>query len=75
MSVSGNARLTPAERMVMHYHVQGLSRDEIAATMAVSPHTVDAHVRNAKHKLAARNMAQAGALYVTLQHTERRDGT
>jgi DNA-binding CsgD family transcriptional regulator len=58
----------------MHYHVQGLSRDEIASTMTVSPHTVDAHLRNAKHKLDARNMAQAGALYVTLQRIERRSG-
>jgi DNA-binding CsgD family transcriptional regulator len=74
VSDNGNGRLTTTERVVMRYHVDGLSRDEIATTMTVSPHTVDAHLRNAKHKLAARNMAQAGALYVTLARSERRNG-
>ena len=47
----------------MHYYVSGMSRDQIAAEMVLSCHTVAMHLRNVKLKLGAQNMAQAGKRY------------
>ena len=67
MPIATKAALTPSEETVMRYHVSGLSREEIAAAMCVSHHTVRAHLDHAREKLSARNMAQAGARYMQTQ--------
>lgn len=61
----GNApsHLTPTEHVVMQHYVNGMSRETIAAELFVSHHAIDKHLKCAKTKLGARNMAQAGALY------------
>jgi DNA-binding NarL/FixJ family response regulator len=51
-------RLTSREREVVALVAHGLSNDEIAATMVVSPTTVKTHVSRAMTKLAARDRAQ-----------------
>ena len=70
MAVDAKPVLTRSEETVMRLYTDGRTREEIAAAMVVSHHTVDAHLRNAKLKLCARNMAQAGARYVqvTMRH-------
>ncbi|GAC1573094.1 MAG: hypothetical protein NVS3B7_04150 [Candidatus Elarobacter sp.] len=67
MPVTDDPGLTPSEETVMRYYTDGLTREEIAAAMVVSHHTVHAHLRNAKQKLDARNMAQAGARFARLE--------
>ncbi len=50
--------LTPRERDVVIAVTRGLSNDEIAAEMFVSPFTVKTHVNRAMSKVAARDRAQ-----------------
>lgn len=52
------AVLTPREREVVAMVATGLSNDEIAEEMYVSPFTVRAHVQRAMTKLHARDRAQ-----------------
>lgn len=54
-------RLTPREREVLDHLTRGLSHDQIAERLAVSPTTVRAHVRNAVSRLEARNRTHAVA--------------
>lgn len=63
-------RLTPTERVVMQHYINGLSRECIAAKMVLSYYTITTHLRNAKQKLGARNMAQAGARYVEVLRSD-----
>ncbi|WP_281197456.1 response regulator transcription factor [Nocardia pseudovaccinii] len=50
--------LTDREREVVTLVAEGLSNDEIAERIYVSPLTVRTHVQRAMHKLGARHRAQ-----------------
>jgi DNA-binding NarL/FixJ family response regulator len=54
----GLAALTEREREVVALVAAGLSNDEIAAKLTVSPLTAKTHVSRAMTKLAARDRAQ-----------------
>ncbi|MBW8487364.1 response regulator [Actinomadura parmotrematis] len=55
---AGLDALTNREREVTALVARGLSNDEIAAHMVISPHTAKTHVSRAMTKLAARDRAQ-----------------
>jgi DNA-binding CsgD family transcriptional regulator len=62
-AVHGQGRGPSArEREILDLLADGATDDQIAAKLAVSPATVQTHVRNAKAKLGARTRAQAVAL-------------
>lgn len=50
--------LTDREREVVHLAAQGLTNDEIAEQLIISPHTAKTHINRAMTKLAARDRAQ-----------------
>ena len=58
VSVSGMGALTNKEREVVALVAHGLSNDEIAAAMVLSPATAKTHVSRAMIKLGARDRAQ-----------------
>jgi DNA-binding CsgD family transcriptional regulator len=55
-------RLSPRERDVLRVLATGASIDEIGEELAVSPHTVKTHLRNAMRHLGARHRAHAIAI-------------
>jgi DNA-binding NarL/FixJ family response regulator len=59
---SQEPRLTQREKEVLHYVAQGLSNQEIAEVLNISPLTVRSHMRNLLRKLDVSNRTQA-ALY------------
>ena len=59
---AGRASPRAREREVLELLADGATDGQIAARLAVSPATVQTHVRNAKAKLGARTRAQAVAL-------------
>ncbi|UGT58132.1 response regulator [Nocardia asteroides] len=54
----GLDELTTREREAVALAAQGLSNDEIAARMVISPHTAKTHINRAMTKLHARDRAQ-----------------
>lgn len=50
--------LTPRERDIVALVARGLSNDDIARTLVISPHTAKTHVNRAMAKLRARDRAQ-----------------
>jgi DNA-binding NarL/FixJ family response regulator len=58
VSAAGMERLTNREREVVAMVAHGLSNDEIAAAMVLSPTTAKTHVSRAMVKLGARDRAQ-----------------
>ncbi|MGW8887227.1 response regulator [Streptomyces sp. NPDC055749] len=52
-------RLTPREREVVTLVAKGLSNDEVAGQLFVTPHTAKTHLYRAMAKLNARDRAQA----------------
>jgi two-component system nitrate/nitrite response regulator NarL len=51
--------LTPREREILQMIAQGLSLEEVALRLVVSPETVRTHLSNARRKLGARNRTEA----------------
>jgi DNA-binding NarL/FixJ family response regulator len=56
------ALLTAREREVLELLAEGLTSDEVAERLCLSPRTVQTHVRNLMHKLGARSRVHALAL-------------
>lgn len=54
--------LTPRERTVLARLAEGLTGEQIAAELGLSPETIRTHVRNAMEKLGARTRAHAVVL-------------
>ena len=53
--------LTEREREVLQFVARGLSNKEIGAALALSPHTIKAHLRSILDKLHLRSRAEAAA--------------
>ena len=53
--------LTERERDILRYVANGMSNKEIGAALAISPHTVKAHLRHILDKLGLRSRTQAAA--------------
>jgi len=51
--------LTPREQEVLALLAQGVTIDEIARRLGISPHTVETHLRSAVHKLEVDNRLEA----------------
>ena len=58
------APLTPREREIVKLLAHGLTGEEIAKELVISPETVRIHVRNARRRLGARTRPQAIALAI-----------
>lgn len=57
---SGSDELSPAERRVAELAAAGGTNREIAATLFMSPKTVEAHLAHSYRKLGIRSRAQLG---------------
>ncbi len=57
-------RLTPRESEILGLVAEGLTNDKVAAELAISPETVQSHVRNSMSKLGAETRTQAVATAV-----------
>jgi DNA-binding CsgD family transcriptional regulator len=62
--IDGEARLSPRERQVTRLLADGLSGEEIARELFLSPETVRTHIRNAMEAVGARTRAHLVALTV-----------
>ena len=60
-TVSSLPPLTPREREILGLVANGLTNEKVAATLAISPETVQSHVRNAMVKLEADTRTEAVA--------------
>jgi DNA-binding NarL/FixJ family response regulator len=58
---SSGESLTDRERAVLQFVARGLSNKEIAAALALSPHTIKAHLRSILDKLDLRSRSEAAA--------------
>lgn len=57
--VPRSSSLTPREREVLSLIAQGLTFADAADVLIISPYTVSAHIKNARHKLGAVNCVHA----------------
>jgi DNA-binding CsgD family transcriptional regulator len=58
------AVLTGREAAVVRQVAEGLSNDEIAEILRISPRTIQAHVANARRKTGARNRAHLAVIAI-----------
>jgi DNA-binding NarL/FixJ family response regulator len=65
--VSAGSRLTGREREVLDLLATGMTGEQVAEQLVVSPETVRTHVRNGMRKLDARTRAHAVAIAVRLR--------
>jgi DNA-binding CsgD family transcriptional regulator len=65
-----HSRITPREREVITLLALGLTGEEIARKLVISPETVRIHVRNARRRLGARTRAHAIALAIQSEQIE-----
>ncbi|GAC1322459.1 MAG: hypothetical protein NVSMB25_17660 [Thermoleophilaceae bacterium] len=56
------SRLSDRERLVLAELARGLSTEEIAVELFLSPHTVRTHIKNALRRLGARTRAHGVAI-------------
>jgi DNA-binding CsgD family transcriptional regulator len=54
--------LRPRERIIVALYAEGLSVDEIARLLVISPHTVRTHVKNAFRRLGVHSRDEAAKL-------------
>jgi PAS domain S-box-containing protein len=66
-TVSSLPPLTPREREILSLVANGLTNDKVATTLAISPETVQSHVRHAMVKLEADTRTEAVA--TALRHS------
>jgi FixJ family two-component response regulator len=66
------AVLTPRERDVLEHAAKGLHAKEIAATLGISPRTVEVHKTRIMEKLGVRNLAELVRFAVAAQSREER---
>jgi DNA-binding CsgD family transcriptional regulator len=64
------ATLTEREREILRHVAQGRRNDDIAATLFISPQTVQTHVRNVLGKLGVHSKLEAVALAVRHEQIE-----
>jgi len=57
--VPASSFISPREQEILRWVARGLSNDEIARRLWLSPHTVRTHLENAYRKLGVRNRTQA----------------
>jgi DNA-binding CsgD family transcriptional regulator len=55
-------KLRPRERLIVTQYAEGLSVDEIAQLLVISPHTVRTHVKNAFRRLGVHSREEAARL-------------
>lgn len=61
------ARLTPREREVMHWVVEGLSNKQIAAQLGISEKTIEAHRARVMDKMEAGSLAELVRMSMTCE--------
>jgi len=71
MNYNSQLLLTGRECEVMERFILGDRNKEIAASLEISPGTVETHLRNVTHKFRARSRAHLSVLYVKWR-TQRR---
>lgn len=64
LRIARGLSLTTREREVLRHVADGLSNDEIAGRIGLSPRTVQTHVASALRKTASRNRAQLAVFAV-----------
>ena len=55
--------LSPRQAQIMYRICQGMLAKEISGELAISPHTVKAHLKAAKRRLNARTLAHAAVKF------------
>jgi DNA-binding NarL/FixJ family response regulator len=68
------ASLTPRERQVLSHMADGAGRNEIAARLHLSPHTVRSHMQSLMGKLGAHSALEAVALTGPQLHASPSEG-
>ena len=66
-------RLTPREREILNWLVEGHANKVIAAELNISERTVESHRRNIKEKMKVRSLAEL--IQIVLQHRKSEDAS